>query len=227
MNPQRVVQKYGETMKQTAKAVYISCDTDIQRSALFRVKTVRDLVTQQKAAAKRAPDENLANYLLSLYCILESRSYEIQASMLLKSDQAEKAWEALIAAQDWAVSAVRADKRQLEWGAETAERLERAEKTLFPTQTFVSGAYVYSGTTCTICGKDYESDDCMHIVGRPYNGEFCQRIVKEIVGVNHVAIVKNPTSKTHRITEIEGRNAITGAATARTSDMVDASARLV
>ena len=59
----------------------------------------------------------------------------------------------------------------------------------------MSGAYVYSGTTCTICGKDYESDDCMHIVGRPYNGEFCQKIVKEIVSVNHVAIVKNPASK--------------------------------
>ena len=224
MNLQRVWQKYEGTMKQTAKAVYVSCDTDIQHSALLRIKTVRDLVTRHKAAAKVVPDESLANCFLSVYCILESRAYEIQTYILLKCDQAEKAWDALVAAQQWAAAAVRADQRQMEWGTQTAERLERAEKTLFPPQIFVSGAYVIRGTTCTICGNDYESDDCLHIVGRPYNGEFCLTRPEEIVTVNHVAIVENPESKSHRLTEFDGYNSITGAAVIRTSDTTDPSA---
>jgi hypothetical protein len=48
-----------------------------------------------------------------------------------------------------------------------------------------------------ICGESY--GECGHIKGRPYNGEFCSVILKQIQGVDHIAFVENPHSKAQRV----------------------------
>ena len=190
--------------------IYISGDTGMQRGVLLRINTVKNLIFEQKALAKANGSEPLANHLLALSCVLESLSCEIQGYILLKEGQAESAWEMHVRAQEWATPAVMADIEQKPWGVETMARLTKVEKAVFPTQTYVSSGLLIEGSVCSICNHDYASKMCKHIAGAAYMGEFCTRRVTGIINVDHVAIVDSPRSKSHRITEIGGRNSITG-----------------
>ncbi len=50
---------------------------------------------------------------------------------------------------------------------------------------------------CSICGKDYE--DCLHVKGRPYMGQFCARVIKD-VEFTEVSFVDDPADKRCYIT---------------------------
>ena len=210
MKLSKVLQRFTTVIGECERVIYISRDTDMQRRVLLRTNTVKNLIFEQKAFAKANGSEPLANHLLALSCILESLSCETQCYILLKEDQAENAWEMLVRANGWVTPAVIADIGQKPWGVETMERLTKVEKAVFPPQTYVSSGLMIGGSTCSICNHDYASDMCKHIAGEAYMGEFCTRSVTGMVSLDHLAIVESPRSKSHRVTEVEGRNTLTG-----------------
>ena len=210
MKLSKVLRRFDTTIEECGRVIYVSRDIDMQRGVLLRINTVKNLIFEQKASAKGNRNESVANRLLALSCVLESLSSEIQSYILLKLDQAENAWEELVSAQEWVMPAVIADLEWKQWGVETMARLTKFEKAVFPPLTYVSSGILIGGSTCSVCGNDYASDACQHIAGQAYMGEFCTRTVTEIVGVDHIAIVDSPQSKSHRVTEIDGRNIITG-----------------
>ena len=210
MKLSKVLQRFTAVIGECGRVIYISRDIGMQRRVLLRINTVKNLIFQQKAFAKANESEPLANHLLALSCILESLSCEIQCYILLKEGQAENAWQMLVSAQEWVTPAVMADIGQKPWCMERIERLTNVERGVFPPQTYVSSGLIIGGSICSICNHDYASDLCTHIAGAAYMGEFCTRRVTGIIKLDHLAIVENPRSKSHRVTEVEGRNAITG-----------------
>ena len=116
--------------------------------------------------------------------------------LMLKDEEPERAWERLIAAQRATTYAIRADQGFAHLEAH-ASRLMEIETLVFPPQVFLSSGLIVSECICTICNTNYE--DCSHVVGMPYWGEFCFRKLKTFEA-NHVAIVKEPANKLCRVT---------------------------
>jgi hypothetical protein len=77
-----------------------------------------------------------------------------------------------------------------------AVRLVDVERVVFPNQVFLSAGLIVRRQECSICDDEYE--DCPHLVGMPYMGEFCRCILRDIKA-DHVAIVKEPANKQCRI----------------------------
>ncbi len=88
-----------------------------------------------------------------------------------------------------------------------SRKLERIEKLIFPPQTFLSTGLLVGSQECSICNEEYEN--CNHIKGKPYMGELCRCIIKDIIELNHLAIVKNPADKGCRIIKDGERNRMT------------------
>jgi hypothetical protein len=78
-----------------------------------------------------------------------------------------------------------------------SKRLQAIEKVVFPPQVFLSAGLIVSKSMCSICKSDYE--DCSHLVGMPYLGEFCFRVLTDVVA-NHVSFVEDPANKRCRVT---------------------------
>jgi hypothetical protein len=113
----------------------------------------------------------------------------------LKQDDPDAAWDQLVDAQGQTILAVRAHEgfRNLE---HRHRRLEVIEQIVFPPQVFLSAGLIVKRQECSICQADYE--DCEHIVGRPYMGEFCFRILQN-AEAHHVSIVEEPANKRCRV----------------------------
>jgi hypothetical protein len=54
---------------------------------------------------------------------------------------------------------------------------------------------------CTICNEAY--GECDHVAGRLYMGQMCSKLVHEITGADHVALVDHPRDKGCRITKVK------------------------
>ena len=118
----------------------------------------------------------------------------------LKKDKPDAAWSELVKAQDAFEAALRADEGFGEDVARQLSRLYTIERVVFPPQSFLGTGWIVKEEICSICGSEYE--DCDHIKGRPYMGEFCVVHIRPYE-VNHVAIVDRPASKHCRITHVK------------------------
>ena len=119
--------------------------------------------------------------------------------LLLKEEKAENAWNELINAQDSLQAAVRAH-RGFSHLSEPLKRLAMVEKIVFPPQMFMSSGLLVRTQLCSVCRADYE--DCDHVAGRPYMGEFCLIVVEDFEA-DHVAFVDIPADKRCRVISFE------------------------
>ncbi len=124
----------------------------------------------------------------------------------LKINEPDKAWDDLILAQNSNIAAIRSDEG---FGhlLQRSTKLETIEKLIFPPQTFLSTGMLVGSQECSICNEEYEN--CEHIKGKPYMGEICRWIIKDIIELNHVAIVENPADKRCRIIKDGEQNRMT------------------
>ena len=109
----------------------------------------------------------------------------------LKLDQPDAAWEALVAAQEEIGCGMRL--RPNASFREVPELLRDMERLLFPAQVFVSSAIKYESAECSACGSVY--GECDHLAGELNMGEMCVAVVRNVLGIDHVAIVKQPDNK--------------------------------
>jgi hypothetical protein len=149
----------------------------------------------EKRAAVAAQNEDLANLLLGYQCVATCLHAEITMWLLLKSEKPDEAWDSLVSAQMAAADAARAHPG-FHHVTHQAERLEAIEKLVFPPQVFVSAGAIVRRQECSICGGEY--GECGHLIGKPYWGEFCYILAKDIE-FDHAAIVANPADKRCRI----------------------------
>lgn len=192
------IEKFNEIVSEARPFLLITRGSELQQTMISRLTTFLEVLTSWKSEAVTQQDEGLANLFLGIECIVESLIAELNMWVMLKNDKPDEAWSKLIAAQTAITHALRAHDGFPSLENE-ARRLEAIEKIIFPPQTFFSAGLIVSKSICSICDLDYE--DCLHIVGKAYWGEFCFRRLKEFEP-NHIAIVENPASKECRATHI-------------------------
>jgi len=66
---------------------------------------------------------------------------------------------------------------------------------LYPYKVFFSIGVEIQDIECSLCGKSMNSFDCEHIAGELYRGQLACGIAKNLVALNHVAVVTNPRDK--------------------------------
>ncbi len=129
--------------------------------------------------------------------------------LALKADKPDDAWNELVIAQTAYAEAIKA-RENFEPMQEQIERLDEVERVVFPPQVYLSMGTVVWSKICSICGQEYEK--CDHISGKPYWGELCYTILRDVLP-NHVAIVTEPANKMCRVVyfDVEGgrRNRMT------------------
>lgn len=189
------IDRFNETVEKCQVFIYITRDSGLQRAACATLGDQIASVAAEKTEAIRRADETYANILLGCESVATALKAEIEMSLLLKEGRPDEAWYRLVDAEYALADALRADPGFSRL-AGNLDRLLAIERLVFPPQLFLSSGMVVKTQICTICGQEYE--DCDHIKGRPYMGEFC-RVTLIPSKVDHVAIVDNPANKRCRI----------------------------
>jgi hypothetical protein len=173
MTPSQVeyIQDFNKALEQLCVCRFITRNSELQRTACSNLEEMLTAVSQDKAAAIAEGDEHFANVLLGFEALLTACAAEIKMYLFLKEDKPDAAWTELVTAQDGFEAALRADRGFGEDIAHQLQRLQKIEKLVFPPQSFLSTGWVVKDEICSICDSDYE--DCGHIKGRPYMGQFC------------------------------------------------------
>jgi len=181
--------------------IYISParGSGLQTEATMNLENFLAHNAAMKAAAVDAGNEDFANVCLGLECVATALRAEISMWLLLKQDQPDAAWRELVTAEMAFANAIKAH-RGFEHMEDHVERLDALESMIFPPQVYLSIGAVVHRKLCSICQDDYAN--CDHISGRPYWGEFCHTILKDVVP-DHVAIVEEPANKLCRVTHFD------------------------
>ena len=193
---QPVVDCFNTAVKESEVFLSITRDAQLQKAASIKLGMVLEDVSKEKKVAILSGDENYANILLGCECVLRALIAEIKMWILLKQENPDEAWDQLIIAQMGSVAASRAHNgfSHLE---HHFKRLEAIEQLVFPPQVFFSAGLLIKSQKCSICGMEYE--DCEHLIGKPYMGEFCCVVAGE-VALDHVSVVDFPADKRCRVT---------------------------
>jgi hypothetical protein len=203
------IKQFNEVVHDAQILISIARDSDLQRKSIATLSDFSVSLRDWKQEAITAKNEDRANLILGMECLVEALKAELSMWLSLKAEKPENAWENLIAAQTATSDAVRAHTTfaNLE---NHAKYLDAIERVVFPPQIFLSAGMIVHKQICSICDLDYE--DCHHVVGVPYWGKFCFRTLKDVV-LDHVSIVTDPANKLCRMTHfsIEGgrRNRMT------------------
>lgn len=195
----RFLQEFNVVIKDCENMCSIARDSELQTAACRKLEGKILEISEEKRRAVEKQDEDYANCLLGCSCAARAVLAELQMWLLLKQEKPENAWDKLITAQDSLLAAIRAH-RGFSHLLEPVKRLHVIEELLFPPQVFMSAGLIVRTQVCSVCGNDYE--DCDHLAGRPYMGEFCVIIAGDLEA-DHVATVERPADKRCRIINFE------------------------
>ncbi len=189
------VKEFNQTVESVENFLVIARSSILQMEAVEAIRVAAEKVMAEKALAISAGDEDYANLLLGCQCVAIALESEIKMWLHLKAEKPDNAWNELVSAQMASADAMRAH-RGFSHLTQHIDRLEAIERLVFPPQVFISSGMIVGYQECSICGGDY--DECSHLVGKPYMGEFCHIVAREI-SLDHVAIVKDPADKRCRV----------------------------
>ncbi|TQQ82975.1 hypothetical protein EGH24_05945 [Halonotius terrestris] len=194
------VEEYTETVQDCERFTFLPRGESYQKEAIKSLSELLEKSGDIRMEMIEQGDEEAANQVLALRCMIQALRYELKMWIDLKEEDWGSAWNALVDAQDSAKSARSAHDLAEQCNVENyLGKLEMVEKFVFPPQTFNSPGLYVETFLCSICGEDYS--ECEHIAGEPYWGFFCQRVVDNIAGTREVSIVENPEDKKARMTE--------------------------
>jgi hypothetical protein len=188
--------RFDKTARSAQALLTIARDSSLQRAAIAELLDLAREVEDWKRDAVSASNEDEANLFLATSCAIHALAAELEMWLLLKAEEPEKAWDRLIDAQMATLDALRAHHAFGEY-VSNAERLRKIEQLVFPPQVYFSAGLTVGMSVCSICGSEY--GHCSHVLGMPYMGELCRRILKDVTP-DHVAIVTEPANKRCRVT---------------------------
>lgn len=70
-----------------------------------------------------------------------------------------------------------------------------ALESLYPYKVFSSCGFVVERFECSICRNDIDSFECSHRKGELYRGRMAYGIARNILNIDHIALVENPVDK--------------------------------
>lgn len=176
---------------------FITRGEELQRDCIRELTLLKEEVAEIKQKTIKTKDEDSANTLLSLECLIQAFISELNMWVSLKNDDPNSAWDFFVYAQQHARASFRASTALSLNFEGYLKKLLFIEKLVFPPLKFMSPEIIVENSKCSICGKNY--DECDHIVGKAYLGEFCYKIVDKIKEIKGVAIVNEPANKLARV----------------------------
>jgi len=203
-------------LNESATLCYLVRDAALQREAANRLE---DFLRTSDRLKEGASNNNEANLLLGLGCLLTAVRQELLLYVALKEDRAEEAWNHLLSAQESARGAGMAHDTLRTSQLEGYQRkLYTLEQLLFPRQVFMSIGGTVKTSTCSLCNADYGS--CGHIAGRAYAGRFCARVIEQI-DLAEVSLVETPANRRARVRTFSDSGVMRNALTLRVVDPED------
>ena len=201
---QSIVERLNAVIREAESMTVITRCSELQQNAVESLNGLQSEILVLKNQAIEEQEEGIANMFLGYQCVCRSLIAQLEMWVLLKQEDPDSAWNKLIVAQEAAVAAVRADSG-FSHVRQYYQRLEAIEELVFPPQVYTSSGTITQQLECSICGREYE--DCEHLIGKPYTGEFCHVIIQDFK-LDHVAIVDHPADKRCRITSFHDEGGV-------------------
>lgn len=199
-----IIEEFNRRTAEVEPLLILTRDSGLQAGAVDELKSYHTTLENYRSHAEAQRAEDPANILLGFKSVVSGLAEELNLYRLLKSEEPDRAWDALIRSQAGFDAALRAHNT-FDYLRSKAERLRDLERYLFPPLSFLSAGMIVRRQECSICEADYAA--CDHLAGRPYCGRFCYIVLKE-VEPNHVALVEEPANRHCRIVSFstpEGR----------------------
>jgi hypothetical protein len=193
--PTEVIRCFSDLVREAETLAFITRDRDLQQEGCRHLEAFLGHLDAEKKRFVAVANEDAANACLAVQCMVRSLLSELRMWLALKAGDYEGAWNLLIDAQDSVIAATQAHP----CGAIAANRLPHygaIEENVFPPQVFCSVGFVIEAQDCSICGEPYE--DCTHIGGWVYMGEFCAQVIKKAC-LLEAGIVEVPADKRCRV----------------------------
>lgn len=158
-----------------------------------------NLIKSYKAQAIERNVEFEANNFFHMQCMMNAMKSSLGMWVKIKEDKFEKAWCLLIDAQEYVEVALKIADYE---GIRNLEsRLVSIENSIFPGWAlYNSPGHTETIGKCSICHDNFAL--CSHIENKIYLGKLCQRVDREIIEANHVALVKKPKDRRCIITKV-------------------------
>ena len=194
----RIAEDFTARVTAVEPLLFLTRDSRLQRDAIAALEQLVAELEGYRAAAAAKRAETEANILLGLRTAANGLIEELRVYLLLKAEDPDQAWDALVRSQAAFAAAMRAHA-SFAYLAAKADHLRALERYLFPPIQFVSAGLIVREQVCSICRADYSA--CDHLAGRPYCGQFCTVILKQ-AEPDHIALVDEPANRHCRITAI-------------------------
>lgn len=189
--------KYDKSIQDAGKMAAITRDKQMQIDAASQLELLLQEASTLKNNMISNKNEDEANLLLGIECSMSSLVNLLNMWISLKDDDPDKAWDFLVDAESLAIDATRAHSKFGHLSDHYIKLLLAIERLIFPPQIFFSNVTLDYKETCSVCGNEYE--DCDHLVGKAYMGQFCVIIVDDFKLIRLGDIVKNPSNKHCRV----------------------------
>jgi len=198
-------QVFHDAAKECEPFAVVCRSSRLQAEHAGRLRDERVQVTEAKKALIATANEDGANQLLAIECMLEALANELDMYVALKRDDPGTAWTHLVNAQMAASQAVRAHAVAGHLEQAYIPRLHVIERLMFPKQMFMSVGFIVEHAECSICGSVY--GDCDHIKGRPYMGQMCACIITKSK-LLETSLVEYPANKHCRILSFTDKDGV-------------------
>jgi hypothetical protein len=222
-----ITRQFNATIDHCETFCFVTRAIELQEEAVRQIEPFLQQAEKAKGECVKDGNEDAANLIFGLQLSAISLKEQLNMWIELKRDNPDKAWDYLVNAKTSARAAMRAHKTRLTL-QNYYNRLCAIEETVFPPQVFASAGFKVIKSKCSICNKGYGI--CNHLVGMPYMGQMCTRIIEE-AEIQETSIVKNPDDKRCRITSFSDngkwRNRMTWRLTQEQESAPERTARMI
>lgn len=150
------------------------------------------IIKSYKAQAIERSQEQAANEFFHMQCCVNALKSVLLMWITLKDEKYQRSWSYLIDAQEYTTIALKV--KSYEGILSFQEKLNSIEDSVFPGWAlYHSPGFIESIGKCSICGEEFIA--CDHIENEIYFGSLCQRIERDILELNHTALVEDPRDK--------------------------------
>ncbi|WP_096739473.1 hypothetical protein [Pseudoalteromonas atlantica] len=194
-----IKENYDNFIDSCAKFSFFTRSIEKQKEKSSECTQQINLIKSYKYQAIERNAEDQANHFFHMQCMMNAMKSTLDMWIKIKEDEFEKAWCLLIDAQEYVEVALKVADYE---GIRNLEsKLASIEHSIFPDWAlYNSPGHTETIGKCSICHKNFAV--CDHIENQIYLGKLCQRVDREIIEANHVALVKNPKDRRCIITKI-------------------------
>lgn len=194
---------YCDFIDDCSTLIHYTSAKSLQERKIQEIEQEIYKVKHYKAQFISAREEDFANELFHMQCMLNAVRCILCMWMEIKNSNFSEAWFRLIDAQEYIDVALMI--RDYE-GVRLIEKfLLKVEDTIFPRRSlYISRGTIETIGQCSICSANFFL--CDHLENKVYMGKLCRRVERRIVEWNHVALVKSPKDKRCIVTHIEDDN---------------------